>query len=112
MTNKNAPITLLVTTMPDGSKWGVDIAEIARNRAEYYAHEFRLTDTDDVESIQRSLSEDTLPLFKSSSAEIIDWAENNMNWEDFKEHYLIQNHTETNYQEGWMNGEKEFTILE
>jgi hypothetical protein len=87
--------------MPDGSKWGVDVQEIAWNRAKYYAHEFD-------RSVKRSLSEDTLPLFKAEPYEIQDWAENNMNWEDFKEHYLIESApSEVNFNEGWITGDKE-----
>jgi len=49
-------IWLLICKMPDGSKWGVNVNEVAKNRAENYADEF----DDDVE---RSLAEDTFPLF-------------------------------------------------
>ncbi len=105
MTDKNAPIHFLVTEMPDGSKWGVEVKEIAENRARHYAHEF---DGD----VQRSLSEDTLPLFEANRFEIEDWAVNNMNWEDFENTYIIQTATKTDYDEGWFNGKKTFQTLE
>ncbi|KKM17268.1 hypothetical protein LCGC14_1677520 [marine sediment metagenome] len=103
---------MLVTTMPDGSKWGVAVAEIARNRAEHYAHEFCINDQRSEADVERSLSEDTLPLFEADPDEITDWAENNMNWEDFKEHYLIEGAPATDFQEGWVNGEKTFQTFE
>ena len=90
---------LLVTTMPDESKWGVDVHEIALNRADYYKHEFG-------GDINRSLNEDTLPLFKAEPYEIEDWAVNNMNWEDFDQHFLVQTHGPVDYEEGWCNGHK------
>jgi hypothetical protein len=31
---------LMTITMPDGSKWGVPVDMIARDRAKHYAHEF------------------------------------------------------------------------
>lgn len=65
--------------MPDGSKWGVPVEVIARNRAAYYAHEF---DGD----VERSLKEDTLPLFESDDYDVEDWASNNMNWSDVAQH--------------------------
>lgn len=49
---------LMTVEMPDGSKWGVPVEMIARSRAAYYANEF---DGD----VERSLAEDTLPLFES-----------------------------------------------
>jgi hypothetical protein len=42
----------LSMTMPDGSKWGVPVEMIARNRAAHYASEF---DGD----VERSLTEDS-----------------------------------------------------
>lgn len=55
----------------DGSTWAVPVEMIARNRAKFYANEFG----DDVE---RSLNEDTLPLFQRDKYEIQDWAVNNI----------------------------------
>ena len=92
----------LRVSMPDGSKWDVPVMAVARNRAESYKDEFG----DDVE---RSLAEDTIPLFTSSPDEISDWAANNMNWSDVES---VAKRVElepqvTDYQEGWINGEKE-----
>lgn len=76
---------------------------IAKNRAENYKDEFG-------GDLERSLKEDTLPLFEESDFEITDWACNNMDWSDVEE-FAVQALVEVipnNYQEGWMNGDKEF----
>lgn len=91
-----------VVTMPDGSKWAVPVRVIAESRADYYAHEY---DGD----LDRSLKEDTIPLFETSEADIEDWARNNMDWSDVQhEARLVQTpEEETDYQDGWANGEVE-----
>lgn len=68
-----------VFTCANGDKWRVPLEIIARNRAEYYKHEFG----DDVE---RSLREDTMPLFTDDGFEVSDWAMNNMSWSDVEAH--------------------------
>lgn len=74
---------------------------IARNRAAHYAHEFG-------GDVERSLKFDTLPLFESDDYLIEDWAENNMNWDDFKGHqFKLSSEQRPNFQEGWVNGKKE-----
>jgi hypothetical protein len=90
---------MLTIEMPDGSKWGVPVEVIARSRATHYAHEFG-------GNIQRSLDEDTLQLFESDDYEIEDWAANNMNWSDVQDHAKKLKDAETDFQEGWVNGEK------
>ena len=90
----------LVTTMPDGSKWAVPVEVIANNRAKEYADEF-----DD--DIARSLTEDTAPLFEGDEFEIEDWAANNMDWDDVCDHAECIELADCDYQEGWVNGDKE-----
>ena len=93
---------LMTVEMPDGSKWGVPVEMIARSRATHYAHEF---DGD----VERSLAEDTTPLFESDDYEIQDWAVNNMNWEDFDGHQVkVESAPTPDFQEAWMNGDKGF----
>lgn len=92
----------LIVTMPDGSRWGVPVMLIAKNRAAHYAKEF---DGD----IDRSLAEDTIPLFESDEFEIKDWAANNMNWSDVEAHasLMASSAATPDYQEGWINGDKQ-----
>jgi len=92
---------LLTVTMPDGSKWGVPVDMVARNRAAHYASEF---DGD----IERSLAEDTNLLFESDDYEIQDWAVNNMNWSDFAGfQFKIKNADAPDFNEAWMSGDKQ-----
>ena len=95
--------TTLEIQMPDGSVWGVPVMEIAKSRAAEYAAEFG-------GSIDRSLAEDTLPLFAADDFEIRDWAANNMNWSEVK-HAAVQVRppkplTDGDFQEAWINGDK------
>ena len=91
---------ILQVEMPDGSKWGVPVDIIARNRAENYAHEF---DGD----IEKSLAEDTMPLFESDDYEVEDWAANNINWCDVEANAIKLHEGQTGFEEGWVNGNKE-----
>lgn len=93
---------LMTVTMPNGEIWGVPVDMIARSRATYYAHDF---DGD----VERSLAEDTIPLFESDEYEIQDWAENNMNWSDFNGHQIkVCDTPDPDLQEAWINGGKGF----
>ncbi len=67
------PFTLF--TVPSGQTYAVPTEIIASNRAANYVHEFD-------GSLERSLEEDTKPLFTEDPFEIADWAKNNMNWSD------------------------------
>lgn len=89
-----------VTTMPDGSKWAVPVSIIAADRAKYYAHEFG-------GDIDKSLKEDTGPLFDADEFEIEDWAQNNMDWDDVKTSAVRVEDSACDYQDGWTNGEHE-----
>jgi hypothetical protein len=92
---------VLTIEMPDGTVWAVPVTVIAADRAKCYAKEFG-------GDVKRSLEEDTEPLFNSDEYEIKDWAANNMNWEDVKDHAFLhlQAPAGTDYQEGWVNGKK------
>jgi len=59
---------LMTVEMPDGSKWGVPVEMIARNRATHYASEFN-------NDVERSLAEDAQPLFESEEDPARLWAE-------------------------------------
>lgn len=94
----------LLITMPDESVWAVPVEVIAINRATSYTREFG-------DDVQTSLDQDTWPLFNSNPFEIEDWAANNMNWSDVAAHARLIREGETDYQEGWVNGEKEVKDL-
>lgn len=96
----------LHATMPDGSVWAIDVDFIAGNRAQYYAS------TGEFESLEQSLDEDTIPLFLSDEYSIEDWAENNLNWDEVKEFARMVSPPDVNYQDGWINGDKEIVDVE
>lgn len=86
--------------LENGEIWAVPVAAIARDRAKNYASEF---DND----IERSLKEDTEPLFAEDPFEIQDWAANNMNWEDVSAvAFRVEGSkaAELDFQEAWVNG--------
>lgn len=89
---------MLLIDMPDNSVWGIPVEDIARNRAIYYASEFG-------GDVERSLAEDTLPLFESDDFEIRDWAAGNLDWADIKDRaVLVRPAPPVDYEAGWLNG--------
>lgn len=90
---------LMTVKMNDGSTWGVPVSMIALDRAKHYASEFG-------GDVERSLHEDTFPLFEKDDYAIEDWASNNMNWSDFDGHQVkVAEAPPINFQEAWMDGE-------
>jgi hypothetical protein len=97
---KRKPKTLRVTFPADGSVWDVPVEVIARDRAEHYACDFG-------GDVERSLAEDTMPLFVQSPGQIIDWASNQTNWEDLAPH-AVRVPTPpvvVDYEDEWCNAE-------
>lgn len=91
---------MLTVKQEDGSVWGVPLELIARDRAAHYAHEFG-------GDVEKSLAEDTLPLFEGDSYEAEDWAANNMNWSDVQAHAKkLKDAPPPDFQAAWLNGEK------
>lgn len=91
---------LYLTTMANGEIWAVPVMVIARDRAKNYKDEFG-------DSVERSLAEDTLPLFAECPAEIFDWAQNNMNWSDVVSEawlYGAEPQKQADCEESWTNG--------
>jgi len=92
---------MLTCVMADGSKWGVPVEMIARDRATHYASEFG-------GDVERSLAEDTLPLFEEDDYEIADWAVNNMNWSDFDGHQVkLEDAITPDFASDWLHGARE-----
>jgi len=84
--------------MPDGSEWDVPAKDIARD----YASQF-----EDSESQDRYGQIQMEAILRDDDA-LIDWAENNMNWEDVQEVAVqVKGPEDVEYQEGWVNGDKE-----
>lgn len=94
---------LITMKMPDGTTWAVDVEDVVISRADHYKSEF---DGD----ITRSMDEDTIPLFEESEYEIMDWAFNNMNWDNFKCPRKIADApalTPRDFQDAWCSADKD-----
>ena len=90
--------------MPDGSKWDVPAEPIAEERARYYAEkDTGKTSGEEFEKAFNELVKDAL----EDTFEIIDWASNNMNWSDVEDVAENVSVMDVDFQEGWVNGEKE-----
>lgn len=86
-----------IIEMANGERWSVPVRVIAHNRAKHYASEFGGDE-------ERSLLEDTIPLFEDDNYAIEDWAKNNMNWSDVEPFALLHSSGNTDYEIGWTNG--------
>lgn len=84
--------------MPDDSIWHVPVGVIALDWAKNHASEY--------DGMNEAIAEAS-KLFKESKREIIDWASNNMDWDDV-EIYADQvgDPEPPDYQDGWVNGKK------
>lgn len=103
MTDK---IKVLTVVDSNGATWAVPVEVIAKSRAAHYAHEF---DGD----IDRSMAEDTMPLFDSDPYEVEDWAANNMNWCDVAPFaFKLSGPSDPDMQEAWINGEKDVRTID
>ena len=88
----------LLVTMPDNSIWSIPTRLIAENRNDYYL-KVRGENAADVEA-------ETEKLF-ADDYEVIDWAVNNMDWSDVADEAVLAKRAKTDYQEGWLEGDKE-----
>lgn len=90
---REATSAMFRVTMPDWSRWDVPVQIIADSRDENYKGEDTV----------RSIREKNLGLYQIES-----WAANNMNWNDVKEYAVqVAETAETDWQDGWTNGDKE-----
>lgn len=95
--------------MPNGERWVVPIDIIAKHRAKYYAGREESPEDHD------RVYEEEYTFTMEDSLEVHDWAPNNMNWTDVKEHAVFIGPfvlTDRDYQEGWLNGEKKIIELD
>jgi hypothetical protein len=93
-------------TMPDGSRWDVPADVVATHRAHEFAKdEGYQPGTPDYDGEFQIAHEYAL----AEHDELLDWAANNMNWADVEGvAVLVEAAPEVvDYQEGWINGEKE-----
>lgn len=87
--------------MPDGSRWDVPLQVIADSRDEYYSAD----------------AEDTIGFIRAGELDaydLTDWAANNMNWDEVRKYAVplpASENQKPDYQEGWVNGDKEIIGL-
>lgn len=94
----------LRVTMPDGSKYDVPAKLIAEDRAKYYAKLDSERGDADYDEAYRNEFDFTM----ENDFELKDWAANNMNWDDVKDHAVkVEEVVEVDFQEGWVNGPKD-----
>jgi len=101
----------LRVTMPNGLKFDVPAELIARNRAAYYAKaDTGIVSGPEYDKEFAAEYEYTL----NDDFELIDWAANNMNWDEVEHNARLvwPDPQVVDYQEGWVNGEKEIVELE
>lgn len=85
--------------MPDGSEFIVPAEIVARRYAIRY-------------SDNREEYETELKFMMSEHKTLIDWCENNLNWDDVERHAVLHKQADAvDYQDGWCNGEKEVIEL-
>ena len=82
-------------TMPDGSIWGVPAELVAQDRADYYGDK-------EGEEMRKEEYANTL----ADNSELLDWAANNMNWNDVAHAAILIQPGRVDFQEGWLNGHK------
>ena len=92
--------------MPDESQWDVPAELIAKSRASYFAK----LDAERGEGSYDAIYARELEYTLADSGELEDWAANNMNWSDVS-HEAVRVPSgaskATDYQKGWVSGEKE-----
>ena len=92
----------IVISMPDGSEWLVPSSVIAENRAKAYA--------EILEGNFEKAYKETLEAFGEDEFQMLDWAANNMDWDDVKNVAVrLERKVKepVDYDEGWVNGPKE-----
>lgn len=82
----------IFVTMPDGSQYKVPASIIAKNRAISYEKR----KGEDYDEIYEETIED--------DDEILDWARNNMSWDEVKEFAILKLEPCVDFDEGWING--------
>lgn len=94
-------IKVLQIKMPDKSVWEVPAHLVAKDRAEYYC-------SVDEEATYQDEFEKAL----TYNDDLIEWAQNHMDWEDVQASARIVEPPDVDYLEGWVNGRCEVVEVE
>ena len=101
---------VLRVEMPDGSKWDVPAELIAESRARYFAKHDAGGDEKTEEYLKAYTEEFETTM--NDEYELMDWASNNMDWEDVKDSAKkFSDGDAPDYQDGWTNGDKWVVVL-
>lgn len=82
--------------MPDGSKWDVPAAVVATN---YVDNHFGKT--------RNYVWRQSFDAVMEQPDTLLDWAESNINWSYVEPHAQKVQDADIDYQDGWVNGQKE-----
>ena len=91
-------------TFSNGETYRIPATEIAESRANYYAD----IDSEGDESVYDVIFKQEYNYTMNDNFELIDWAENNMNWQDLQgvAEYVGQD-DHIDYENEWCNADKE-----
>lgn len=87
---------VLTVRFSNGRRFRIPAEVIAKHRANYYAN--REEDTEFADELEYGLSDEYV---------LIDWASNNMNWDDVKDEATEIEPDECEKRDEWTNAEKE-----
>ncbi|MED1851861.1 hypothetical protein P4V33_09380 [Brevibacillus borstelensis] len=88
--------------MSDGSTYDVPLEVIARSRANYFSKQE--ADQESMNAVYHAELEYTM----NDHEEAIDWATNNMNWDDVRNYAVkLEEPKVIDLQNGWVNGQKQ-----
>ena len=91
----------VIVKMSDGTRWRIPTNVIAFNRTAYYSIKDGFTLDSEMWKNEYKASMD--------ESELLDWLQNNMNWEDVSAYATVMPNREiVDYTDGLMNGKKEF----
>ena len=97
---------MIRVTMGDGSKWDVPLEVVVTSFATYWANKSHPPATSPKRKWDDAFAVEFEWAMVSHSV-ALDWAVNNMDWNDVAKHAVRVNPSRpADYQEGWVNGEK------
>lgn len=96
---------IYAVTMTNGDVYGISASVIADNYAKYYQRH-----GEDYQENYNTM----INWFDEDDYEFADWAKNNMDWDDVKEHAVLLEHRQepVDFQEGWINGGYEYKQMD
>ncbi len=101
--DKNMKKKVIRIVMPDQSQWDVPAELVAHDRAVYLATE----ETGEINGSKHTeCYNGEFAYTIGNHDELIDWAANNMDWDDVKSKATMHKAGSVDYQEGWVNGPK------